>query len=224
MKKIGGNITQGRDSRLSWPSRLLGVATVAMAGAVLAAAPASAETMHFKVRGQEAVAAFSSIDSTGCILTSAFVAAIDADVKTSPGPGEPDSRSFVIVSRYDRCTHVELLDAFGENTALPADAFVISELESATLLATIDVVDQVSGTSFPLSLDLNWTATGETGRVRDHYQLKTPAFSVNAKFNATSREASATGTISDGSTNYTSTPADFALLNSIKAGALEIVR
>jgi hypothetical protein len=182
---------------------------------------ASAETMRFKLRGQEAVAAFSS--TSGCIVTDAFVAAMDADVKASPGRAEPDSRSFAIVSQYDRCTDTHLLDAFGE-TLLPPAAFVISKLESATLNTTLQVFDQVSGNSVPLSVNVTWTAGDGTSRVKDHYQFKSSTFTVNAKFNAISRDAEAQGSISDGVTNFAPQPAVVAMLNSVKAGVVEVAR
>lgn len=218
----------GYDSQLSGPrlrlrwSRLLAACVVA-AVTLVGPDPASAETTRFKLRGQEAVAAFSSTDATGCIRTNVFVAALDAEVKTAPGRADADSRTMAVVSRYDTCTHTQLLDAQGE-VLLPADAFVITPLESATLNATIPVVDLVSGTSLPLAVSLTWTAEGGSSRVRDHFQVKAPTFTVNARFNAISQDAAAVGTISEGSTNLTPSPADLALLNSVKTGVLEISR
>jgi hypothetical protein len=204
-------------------ARFLTAACLALSLTLVASAPASAETLRFRLRGQEAVAGFSSTDPTGCIVSHVFVAAMDAGVKTGPGQTEPHSRTMAIVSQYDTCTNHVLLDGFGE-TLLPPDAFVISDLESATLNATIEVVDQANGSSFPLSVNLTWAADGDTSRVKDHFHMKSPVFTVNAKFSAVSREATASGTISDGATNFTPAPADFALLNAIKSGVLEVTR
>lgn len=220
---MGGYDDRTSGQRLrSRRAHLFAACLVALVG-VLGADPASAETMRFKGMGQEALAAFSSTDPTGCIATHVFVAALDADVKTTSGQAEPDSRTMAIVSRYDTCTHTELMDAFGE-VLLPADAFVISPLESATLNATIPVVDHVSGRTVPLVVSLAWAADGASSRVRDHFQLKSPTYTVNAKFSAVSRDATAAGTISDGVENLAPSPADFALLNNVKTGALEITR
>jgi hypothetical protein len=210
-----------RTRRLSTSPRLLLTGCLAILSSLVISSAASAETLRFKLRGQEAMAGFSSTDDTGCIVTHVFLAAMDADVKAGPGPAGADSRSLAEVSQYDRCTQTELLHAFGE-TLLPAEAFTISELESAKLQATLLVVDHVSGEELALSVDLTWTAGGETARVKDHYHFTSPVFSVNAKFSAISREAEAYGTVSSGTTNFTPEPAAFALLNSIKAGALEI--
>jgi hypothetical protein len=154
---------------------------------------------------------------------------VPAAVATAAMPMTPrlsevrSSRSFAEVSRYDRCTHTELLHAFGE-TLLPPDAFTVSPLESARLDATILVVDYVGGDELALVVDVAWTGSGGSARVKDHYQFKSPTFTVNARFNAVSAEAAAHGTVSVGTTNFTPEPARFALLNSIKAGVLEITR
>lgn len=204
------------------PAHLMAACLVALVASV-GVEPASAETTRFRLRGQEAVAAFSSTDPTGCIVTHVLVAAMDADVKIAAGPAEPDSRTMAVMSRYDTCTDTELLFAHGE-VLLPADAFVISPLESATLNATIPVLDHVSGRTLPLGVNLAWTAEGGSSRVRDHFQVKSPTFTVNAKFSAISQGASAVGTISGGATNLTPSSADFALLNTVKTGVLEITR
>lgn len=203
------------------PTRLMLGSGVAVLLSLVLASAASAETLQFKLRGQEAVAGFTSTDATGCVITHVFIAAMDANVKQGPGSAGSDSRSMASVSQYDRCASTELLVAFGE-TILPPEAFMITPLESARLQATLVVFDRVSRDPLSLSVDLTWTATGETARMKDHYQFKSPLVTVNARFTAVSRDAAARGTVSDGTTNLTPEPAQFALLNSVKGGTLEI--
>jgi hypothetical protein len=209
-----------RDVR-STPGRFLVSGLFAAVLSLILASAASAETLRFKLRGQEAVAGFASTDPTGCVVTHVFIAAMDAEVKLATGGAGPDSRSIADVSQFDRCTSTELLHARGE-TLLPPEALTITPLESARLHATLFLVDHVSGDPVALSVDLTWSATGETARVKDHYQFKSPVSTINARFSALSREAGAQGTVSNGPTNLTPQPAQFALLNSIKAGSLEI--
>ena len=200
---------------------LVATATLAFAVCIGTPAAASAETLQFKARGDEAVAGFASVDGTGCVVSHVFVAAMDADVKASAGSSGPDSRSFAEVAQYDRCTQTELLHAFGE-TLLPPEALIISPLQSAHLVTELSVFDRVSGDPLTLSVDLTWAASGETARVKDHYQFKSPSFTVNAKLHALSVQAGAHGTVTAGGTNFTPDPAMLALLNSGKQRVLEI--
>jgi hypothetical protein len=182
---------------------------------------APAETIHFSFKGQFAEAFFTSTDPSGCIQTDAFVFAVDGKVKQD-GAHEVESSASVAISQFDLCTGTVLLDAFGSATLEPAEFVIDKRLTSATLDTTVTVMDFVSGTTFPVDVALSWTGTGAAFRVKDHSQIKTPGFRLNSRFDGTSRNAAASGTVSHGTTNFTPEPAGFADMGSVKSGEVSI--
>jgi hypothetical protein len=188
---------------------------------VFPAHAAPADTFHFSFKGQSAEAFFSSTDPSGCIQTDAFVFAVDGKVKQDGAHGV-ESSAFVAISRIDLCTGTVLLDTFGSATLAPAEFVIDTRLTSATLDTTVTVTDFVSGTTFPVDMALGWTGTGAPFRVKQHSQTKTPGFKLNSRFDGTSRNAAASGTVSDGTTNLTPEPAGFADMSSAKSGEVSI--
>jgi hypothetical protein len=202
------------------------LALAAVVSALVVAFPAyaaPADTIHFSFRGPSADAFFTSIDPSGCIQTDVTVFAVDGRFKQDGAP-QVESSAFVGISRFDVCTGTLLLDAFGSATLAPTEFVVDRELTSAALETTVTVTDFVSGTSFPVEMAVSWTGTGATFRQKTHSQIKTPGFMQTSRFDGTFREAAASGTVSDGTTNFTPEPAAFAALRSVKEGAVTIVR
>ena len=78
------------------------------------------------------------------------------------------------------------------------DLQISGNLKSATLNTTLTVFDSVSGTSFDVTINLTWTATGS--RIIDNLNFRdiTPGPACNEIENArlASRSADASGTIS----------------------------
>jgi hypothetical protein len=70
---------------------------------------------------------------------------------------------------------------------------------------------------------VSWTGSGDIVSVKDHDHLKEPGFKLNARFTGTSRNATASGTVSDGTTNFTPQPAEFADMGSTKRGEVVII-
>lgn len=204
--------------------RLLSLVVLVMALSSLAlpAQAAPGQTSQYRFSGQFADAYFSSPDASGCVSTDVYVFGVDGRVKYQPGRPEAQSFAGLFVSRYDYCTDTLLLAADGYAT-LSEDALLIDrQLDSATLTATIDAYDYVSGATLPLTIDLAWTGSGDTYRIKDHFQIKAPGFKLNARFDGTFREGQASGTVSDGTTNYTPEPAVFASLGAVRYGEVAI--
>lgn len=174
---------------------------------------------HFRFTGQFAEAFFSSVDETGCVVTDVFVAAVDGRSKEAGTP-EVSSQAFPFISRFDQCTGTQLLAAEGFPILAEPEFQIDRRLTTATLETTIEVFDFVSGTSFPVDVSVSWEGTGDRVRVKDHSQVKAPGFKLNARFDATFRSAEASGTIWDGTTNFTPEPAVFADMASVKVGEL----
>lgn len=199
-------------------------ALVALAVILAIAAPAGAETFHLRFKGLVAEAFYFTSDPSGCVFTFAYVVGVDGSVKTDPGAPEQASIAAAFVDVFDSCARTSLLAAFGES-ALEEEEFQIDRrFTAATLRTSIPMFDFVNGTEFTAEVDQSWSATGDTVRIKDHFQVKTPDFRLNAKFDGTFREASASGSLSDGTTNFTPGPAAFSDTGSVKVGEVAVVK
>jgi hypothetical protein len=201
------------------------VFVVALLTMLVAAVPASAagETIHYRFTGQFANANFTRADPMGCVVTDVGVFPTDGRIKVDGSSNEAASSASIYISQYDSCSETQLLAASGY-TELAADAFTAApKLSKATLNTTIEVYDYVSGTSFPVAVSVSWTGSGDTFRMKDHYQYKSPGFLVNGDYDSTYRTAKASGTIVGGTANFTLESTDYAGMGSAKSGSVTIV-
>ena len=202
---------------------IVAVLALALVALPLPAHAAGADTFHFRFTGQFAEAFLESFDPSGCIGTFVGVFAVDGRVKTGPGQPAAESVAQMFIDQFDFCNETSLISAFGFTT-LSADEFQIDKkITSATLNTTIEVFDFVSGTSFPVEISVSWTGIGDTFSVKDRLHIKTPDFKVNSRFDGTFRNAEASGTVSDGTTNFTPDPTVSADMGSVKQGEVAIV-
>jgi hypothetical protein len=208
-------------SRFRLTLSVVAVASALAAGALPARA-VGAEVRHNRFEGDIAEVEFSSFD--GCVESHAFVGGMDG--RLSRGPGRPDATSAAIVSlfRYDVCNGVPLVDAFAIVDLL-ADEFQIDrQLSQASLTTTVGAWDFLSGTTLPVHVDLQWTATGEPVRVRYTRHVDGPGFRMTFKVAGTERRANAEGSLSDGSWEYATASAAFAAIRSTSQADLLVHR
>jgi hypothetical protein len=132
--------------------------------------------------------------------------------------------STVAVSQIDFCTDTLLLAAQGSAVLAPGQFQIDGKITAASLTATIEVLDAVSGASFPVTVSVRWTGVGDTFGVKERRHQTFPGFKINQHFDATGRHAAAAGTVSDGTTNFTPEPALVAELASVRQGELDIIR
>lgn len=187
-------------------------------------AHAQVQTWHFKFKGLDAFAVYSTVDSSGCVYTDVLLYGVDGRVKFGPGKPDAESAAVAIVDRYDACADKELLGAFGYATLTPGQFQIDSQLNEASLTATIELYDYVSDTSFPVSVDMDWVGHGDKVTVKDHFQMKSSGFKLNYKFSGTFRESTTAGAVSDGTTNFTPEPAVYADMGSLKEGEIAVAR
>ena len=156
---------------------------------------ASGNTFEFKFHGLSAQANFDNVSPDGCIDTFVFV--------------EGAHGAAVFIGQFNLCTNTQLLAASGSTTN---STFQIDKkLTSASLIAaTIPVFDSVSGTTFNVSVSMAWTSTSPIGHENSTFHFHTKGFTENGHFNADFRDAVASGTVSDGTTNFTPSPSVFA--------------
>ena len=187
----------------------------------LPAHAAGAETRHFSLKGQFAAAVFHTVDSSGCIETFVTVIAQDSRIKQA-SPPDATLRATVELFQFDSCSGRLLLSAFGLTTLTPDQFHIDKQLNAATVNATVEVTDFLSSTIFLVDVSVNWTGSGDIVRVKDHIHFQEPGFKLNAHFKGTSRNATAFGTVSDGTTNFTPQPAVFADMGTTKRGEVAI--
>jgi hypothetical protein len=187
----------------------------------LPAHAAGAETRHFSFKGQFAEAVFHTVDSSGCIETFVTVIADDNRIKQTGQP-EATSRGEIDVFQVDHCAGRLLRSAFGLATLTPAQFHIDQHLNAAMLHATTQVTDVVSGKTFPVDVSVRWTGSGDTVRDKNPVHLKEPGFKRIARFIGAVRNATASGSVSDGTSNFTPQPASVADMGSVKQGEVVI--
>jgi hypothetical protein len=164
--------------------------------AVVPSTTRAGQTFHFN--GESAFAIFSSTE--GCVTTDVIISGMKGRSRTSPQKAETLASAFLTIFRQNTCTFETLLDISGD-VQLPAKNFVGS-VNSARLRATIDVYERVSNTFFDMVVDVNWSGRGQITRNRGHFHDKAGNCKVTSNANGAQRPAVASGSISDGRTNY----------------------
>jgi hypothetical protein len=126
-----------------------------------------------------------------------------------PGPPQASIGIGLSITQFNLCTGVSLVNAGGGSSEVTVT--VARDLSTAHATGTLLVDDGTSGTSFPIIVDLTWTATGDPAHENVNPTVVIPGGTVqHVSFNGTFREASASGTVSDGTTNYTPGPSSTA--------------
>jgi hypothetical protein len=175
-----------------------------------------------KFQGDSAFASFSSTDPTDpCIQTSAFVSATEGRLKEGQGKPELVSEVFVSIFQFNTCTGEVFLDAFGSAQLSPEAFAVEGQLDAATLTATVEVCDFITGGCFPVDVQLTWSATGPVVKDKSKFQSTSPGCKFKFDFMGNFRDAVATGTITGGGFSF-SGASDFAQIASVKQGSMEI--
>lgn len=194
-------------------------ALVAISALAPVAARANDNVTTLHIKGPLVNAIFSSTDPSGCIQTDMFVTANNQAVRSVEGSGT--GYAAVNLYQYDNCTQTPLLSAVGEQTPLPAGELVVSyQLDRATLSGTILVADDVSGSSFPASIDLTWVGTGPVYRNRSFSnELLGGRCRVINHWKGTGRDAVASGSVLVGGTNYMPAPSQSAEIGEVISGS-----
>jgi hypothetical protein len=197
--------------------------TLAIGAVALVPSTASATVGSYKFNGSTASASFSKVD--GCVYTDAYVFANDDEVKNNQTGRTSTSSVWLFVSRYDSCTNT--YHSGSGYTELGQDDFEISpSLRSASLNTSVEVYEYGSGQTVPVSVALKWIADGDSSKDKIRYQTRYPDGSkVMYQSSGLFRQAVASGTISDGTVDYTAgEQSDWAGLSSTKSGSLTITK
>jgi hypothetical protein len=167
---------------------VLALITLMLGQALIAAAPSTAAATVTKTKtfGQAAIAEF--VQEETCRITRIEVFATANQIK---GATSEDKFAIVAVSRLNTCTNLLETDGFGQTSDF--ELTVNENLSSAAFKVSLPVSNLLNGTSNPLALDLQWTATTAKEKIvaRDRFESEGVVFVSKA---ATAlRQAVATG-------------------------------
>jgi hypothetical protein len=104
---------------------------------------------------------------------------------------------FLLISAVDGCTGEDVVRV-GGTLPIDPDAFVIdNDLEQASLHVTVEAEDRVSGAVIPVTIDLDWVATGEAAsRIRFRDVTEESGQRIIQKIHSVSFPAAVAGTVS----------------------------
>lgn len=203
---------------MRFTARLLAVFALTVATFSQSSAASAADVYKFK--GYSASAFFSTTDPTGCIVTGGSVFVFENISHSPPGPGSSSADVLVDFFKSDICTNTILMSASNTAPAEIQTLQVAGNLDSATVIATAPMFDYVSNTAFTLAVDLTWTGASSRGQQNSQYKLNFQGCHINLKNNSGFRFAEASGTVSDGTTNFTPSPSTQGTIFLAKGGEI----
>jgi hypothetical protein len=194
-----GVVLYGKERTMKFILKLLGVFVLLLA---TFSPQISAVADANRFQGHSADAYFFTTDASGCIQTSVIIET-----------GE-DLLLNLQLFRYDICQQQTLLEAFASQQPLTrSELNYHGNLDAATLNTTVTVFDYVTNSTLDVSIDITWTGTGEIHKTRFHsHGSPSPGCHSNLLIQEAYRSASAVGTVTAGTTNFTPEPADQANL------------
>jgi hypothetical protein len=186
---------------------------------ILAAMPAAAAAASSSVRvdGFEATAVWRFTSPDRCTVGDTFV-----NLATTAG-GVP--RLWIGQSTIDKChgAITQRLATPDEGVELPVAAFQADPfITAATLDAVVPVTDDVTGAAHTLSVHLTWAGRGDLSRGNDGSRFHDASCTFGYHGNGTTRAASASGTVSDGGTEYAGFTSPEASLSTVKEGSVAV--
>jgi hypothetical protein len=195
---------------------------VALLGLVLPGTAQAEEAFVFRFDGLAATAFFSSTDPSGCILSEVSLGAQDESQQIPPGAASTSRFAYAVISVYDFCTSTSLLDAAGLTPLGDGEFQVAKTLQSATLNTTIPVFVYGTGSTIDVGVAMTWTSTGEVSRLNEHSHLEFPGFIVHGHILGVFHDTVASGTVTDGLTNFTPNPTISSFILSESAGSVRV--
>jgi hypothetical protein len=189
--------------------------------AALLPSVARAETTATQFKGISAFASFTSSDPAGCIYTYTDIAVYESVTRTS-GSASEYSLISVYIFQYDYCQNTYLLGLSGYAHVEPNAFDTRGRLRSARLVTTLDLTDDQTNSTVPVSIDLTWTATGDIMRGNSHYRTSYPSYSIMSHQVGSSSMANVTGTVVLENTNLTPQPSSYASLYDNQSGSVLI--
>jgi hypothetical protein len=188
------------------------------------AAWADASATHFQVKGDTAIALFEAVDpEDSCIEDTVVVIASETMEKLSP-EGHPTStvRTVLVVGQVDVCLDFTLLS--GEGEVFQAAFRVAGNQRSATLTATVPVLDLISQQIMTFDVNLTWTAQGKPvfEHTKETFRDPETGITIITQLRGFHVDAVAAGTTVEvaGGRNFTPSPSESAELHKVNDGTV----
>jgi hypothetical protein len=192
-------------------------ALITLSLALMAFGPSVASAATDKVtvenmRGPLVNAWFTAFDESGCIETDTFVTANRPTDQLLPGRGTTAGIGAVSIFQYDSCTETTLLQAVAQTETLGADDLQFSrQLDFAALHTTLTATNIDTGGTFDITVDVTWLGTSDITRDHSNTNDVYPGgCHVLNRWKGSGRTAAASGSVSDGLTNFTPDASDSA--------------
>ncbi len=212
-----------------------GLATVALMAVVALLAvtllPSTGRTAHasgtggcFAISGpvctfknQTADARFES--SNGCVVTDTFAEGFDNLVR--PGHNATQT-AFVSIVQFDACSGTLLDEAFSQD--FTGTVQFGKGLTTAAVVGTATMFDDLTSTTFSVSINLTWQGISPINHFITVSHARAISFIFMSHFNGSTRGAEASGTISDGTTNFAASPTLQATISDASGGNIQLVK
>lgn len=177
-------------------------------------------------KGGDASADFGSVSSDGCVFTNAEIQPFQN--LTRPG-NVTNQMVSVSISVFDVCGAGQLVAAsnFDSNTQDLNFSGTIQfgdHLSTARVQGTAIMFNFLSNTTFTATIDVAWQGYGPTTRSFSSQHSRAPGVIANTHFNGDFRSAEASGTLTDGTTNFAATPTLDAQLDDVSSGDIQITK
>lgn len=203
------------------------VLTAAGAVAVPGAAAAGIPEYQRVIKARSANATLVHVD--GCIRTVIFMSSGDYVFGGRPGPVNKQGLTAVLVDRFDTCATGGTAPV--RPAAEPSGTLIFTgtgdtldplqstpRFDRAWIEATVPVLDEVSGRTVPVRLDLQWSLTGALTRENGHSHARFPLGGiVNSHTQTLSGDALVSGSVAIASAVLTVEPTE-AYLEQVKYG------
>ena len=179
--------------------------------------PVQVFASHFS--GLDAALAFTSI--SGTIETDAFVDAFQGQVTLAATGPTPMNSVFAGITVTDLSNGNQLVEAFG---CISNPDFQIDQALTSAMLAptSIMLVDLISNNASTVTVSGNWSGVGVVTRVTQASHFHTAGFTTTFDFTGFSRQADASGTVTDQELNVSLSAPDFAQLDKVEAGGVGV--
>ncbi|MDZ8189314.1 MAG: hypothetical protein RMX96_31315 [Nostoc sp. ChiSLP02] len=185
----------------------------------LTAAPTLAAAYKYQVKGENAYASFYQSDE--CSYTDVYISAFNNLEKSAPGSPTSLKGLYLSYSTYNYCNGTY---SYGDGFSDSATVTISNSLQSASVTGSVVLYDYYSGTSQTANVNLSWTGTGNNYRSNSVSHYRGPGYLSNYRSKSTSRDATATGSITIGGTNVIAGLSSYAYLSTSNSGSLNIYK
>ncbi len=206
-------------------ARLASLAAIFSLTLIFPTAAAAIDKTLLIIKGGQATADFSSVDSTGCVTTAVHIDVGEDTTKDTTWTPEKTSSlgAYVTLSQIDQCNATERSAiGFTQDILFQVD----NRLTVATVRGPITFCNSDSTACFDTALDLTWVGTGDLIDIESKYKTVSGGFKMITHLKGDLRLAVARSNLydADGVTNLTPDASTSAFIAQANTHTVTIVR